>query len=198
MADVTHLIVTDEGEHRVLLESPQVPGLFFGRPTRTEFVHDYQQVLRDVGVTGFVRSHRHRRFTSPEGQEYLVRFADGDGIEERLEVISRLHRALATDQRSQMLSAPAAPTGEVVFVAVAPGDTIGDLADQMYGERDVLVVAAAVADEHLFNTYMASGDRSDFPGWHTVSERGWNRETTVSEVMRDLASAPSSDRRLLV
>ncbi len=198
MADVTHVIVTNEEEHGFLLESPQLPGLFFGRLTEAQFRRDYQKVLRNVGVTGFVRAHNQQRFKSPDGQEYLIRVAEGDEVQERLEVVNRIHRALATEQGRDMLSVPTAPTGEVIFVAAAATDTIGDLADQMYDERDAIVVAAAVAEQHLFNTVLASGDRAAFPGWHSVEERGWNRETTVSEMMRHLASASNEERRLLV
>lgn len=76
MAEATHMVVTDEGEYGWSAQSPQLPGFVYGRRTLTEFMWDYHDTLRTAGVTGRVLGHPQRRFVSPEGDEYLIRFAE--------------------------------------------------------------------------------------------------------------------------
>ena len=116
-----------------------------GRATYTEFAADYKQVLRDVGVTGKVQAHRQTRGETPEGVEYLLRAAEGPDYPERKEALDRIERLLALDDRQDLLDREPTPTGEVLFVGVAPSDTLGDLIDQMYDTADALVMCANIA-----------------------------------------------------
>jgi hypothetical protein len=180
----THLIVTNEGEQGFFAESPQLPGLAFGRPTQTEFLRDYKKLLDDLGVTGSVRGHKQVRGATPDGHEFLLRWAEGDHAAERLEVVDRLRRLVMDEAAREDLfdDMEPNPMGEVVFVAVAAVDTLGDVMDQMYEERDAIVLSAAVADRGVWCMQMVSraGGRE---GWSSVEERGWTRDTTISEVL---------------
>lgn len=188
MGDVpTNVIVTQDAEHGPYLESPQVPGFTFGRPTETEFQRDYRAALLEVGVTGVVLGHRQQRFFTDEDVEYVIRFAESGDRAARLDVVRRLQQILATEDRHELLRGPQAATGEVVFVVVLPDDTLGDLMDQMWGERDAIVMVMGVAENGIFTSSFASADQ-DHPDWQSAGERGWNRDTTVAEMAREFAA----------
>lgn len=194
-SEVTHLVVTrsDEGW---FAESPRVLGLAMGRPTETEFRRDYRKVLRDVGVSGAVQGHVQGPGVTPEGREYLIRWAEGPDLAERLELGRRLEAVLDTDQRVDVLNVEPTATGEVVFVMALASDTLGFFMDQLFDERDALVLCASVAEQGLFTLTLASG-KARTEGWATPAECGWDRETTVTQLLVDEA-AGRRPQRLLV
>lgn len=195
---VTHLIVTVEpADAGYSAESPQLPGFVMGRSTYTEFAADYRQVLRDIGVTGKVQAHRQTRGETPEGVEFLLRAAEGEDYPERQEALSRVERLLATEDRQDALNTQPIPTGEVLFVGVAPHDTLGDVIDQMYDTADALVLCANVADQGLFMMTLLSGNAVEDDDWQTLHQSGWTRATTVSEMLQS-ATAGRRPPRLLV
>jgi hypothetical protein len=198
VAAVTHVIVTAEpGDAGYSAESPQIPGFVMGRATYTEFAADFKQVLRDVGVTGKVQAHRQARGETPEGVEYLLRAAEGTDYPERKEALDRIERLLALDDRHDLLDREPTPTGEVLFVGVAPNDTLGDVIDQMYDAADALAMCANIAENGVLTMTILSGHAADAKGWQTLEESGWTRDTTVSEVLRT-TSAGRRPPRLLV
>lgn len=183
----TNVIITHDEEYGPYLESPQVPGFTFGRPTETEFQRDYRKALQDAGVTGVVVGHHQSRHVTREDVEYVVRFAEAGDRDARREVVNRLGQILATDDRHQLLRTPTVATGEVVFVVVLPEDTLGDLMDQMYGERDAMVMVMGVADSGIFTSSFASSEEQH-PGWQSAADRGWDRDTTVAQMAREFAA----------
>ncbi len=189
--EVTHLIITFDDQHGLAAESPQVPGFFLGRPTETEFVRDYRTVLHDIGVRGRVQAHKQTRGVTAAGREFLLRFAEGPGIEDRIELLDRVKRVLATEQADDMLDTETTPMGEVVFVAALPQDRLAVFMDQLYDDGDALVISASVAEEALFTMTLASG-RHATAGWESLEQHGWTRETTISELLLQWAR---DDRR---
>lgn len=183
---VTHLLVTDEGTYGLSGESPQVPGLCLGRPTQALFLQDYQAVLGDIGVHGKVQVHKQVRGQTADGREYLFRWADGSQTPERLEVVRRIEGVLGTAQAGALLDTATTPMGEVVLVAALPSDELGSFIDQMYTDADAIVICAAIADQGLFSITLAIG-RQDAPGWESLEEQGWSRETTISQLLREWA-----------
>jgi hypothetical protein len=197
MADDYHVIVTHEGEYGFTLESPQLPGFAFARPTMTEFRRDYRDALAFAGVSGTVFAHRQQRFTSPEGVEYLIRQAENGDQDARMEVVTRLQGLLAGEQRFELLTDAETTAGEVVFVAAAPADRMRAVADQLDGRGDRIILAAAVAENGLWTVRVASGDAAG-PQWKTLEERGLTLDTTVADVMKALSAGEARHERLLV
>lgn len=198
-AEVTHLIVTREPDKGMSAESPQLRGLCFGRPTETEFRRDYRAVLKDIGVGGTVRAHVQTRGVTTTGREFLLRCAEGPDMAERLEVLRRVELILRTDhidQAADMLNTETTATGEVVFVAALPADTLGFFMAQMYDEADVLVICASVAEQAVFTMTLASG-KGDAEGWSRLDASGWDRNTTISQVLTDDASGRRVQRLLV-
>jgi hypothetical protein len=196
VADITHLIVTREHGFGYSAESPQIPGLCFGRPTEAEFRRDYQGVLQDLGVRGKVIAHLQTRGVVADGQEFVIRCADDEHKQDRLEVARRIEALLSMDRASDLLSTETTPMGEVVFAAAVPSDDLGLFMDQLYDENDALVISAAVADHGLFTMTLASGKRSG-EGWGTLDEHGWDRATTISQLLRDAARGRQPQRILV-
>lgn len=195
----THLLVTHEPDTGGFsLQSPQLPGFTMGRPTMTEMHRDYTQVLVDLGVDGVVRAHRQERGSTPEGGEFILREAEGPDFEDRQEVLARVRAVLNSEDRHSLMNSVATVTGEVMFVAVLPFDTLGWLIDQMYAGNDAVVLCSAVAEQVLWTMTLISGDAqgSVGRGLQTLEESGWTRETTISQVLRDDASG--RNRRVLV
>lgn len=192
----THVLVTRDADG-YFAESPQVPGLAFGRATETEFRRDFQAVLKNVGVTGRVLAHLQTRAVTDDGREYLIRCAEGPQMSDRREVAARIERCL-TDraQAADMLDTETTPMGEVVFAAAVPADCLGLFMEQMYDEDDALVIAAAVAEQGLFTMTLASGERSG-EGWETLKEFGWSAETTISQLLVEWSRSPAQHRVLV-
>lgn len=196
LAEVTHVLVTKDADG-LFAESPQVPGLCFGRPTEMEFRRDFQPVLTSIGVHGLVLAHWQERGVAPNGQEYLIRWAEGPDVSDRIEVSRRIQALLAVPKlAAEMLDVEKTPMGEVVFVAAVPSDTLGSLMDQLYEADDALVICAAVADRGVFTMTMASG-RHELEGWDTLDRYGWSRETTVSQLLVDAARGRRAERLLV-
>ncbi len=186
----THIIVTAEGDYGWSMQSPQLPGFVFARPTRTEFLADYQKALRIEGVAGEVVSHHQQRFVSPEGAEYLIRVADGIDNAERLPIMHQLVAVMGTDQRFSSLAEDRARlrTGEVLFVCVLASDTIGWLMEQMDPRGDVLNAALGVAEVMVLTTQFARGETR--PDWGSLDEMGWSLDTTMATVAADQSKTP--------
>jgi hypothetical protein len=193
--EVTHVFITKDPDG-FFGESPQIPGFCYGRPTETEFRRDFQSVLKDVGVRGQVQAHFQTRGVIEDGREFVLRFADGAGKAERIEVTERVERCLRSDQAADMLSTTTTPMGEVVFVAALPADTLGMFMDQLYDKDDALVISAAVADDGLFTMTLASGVRTE-DGWESVSDYGWTRETRVSQLLMESSRGRRVERVLV-
>ena len=189
---VTHVFVTNEREHGYSMDSPQVPGLVFGRNTETEFRAEYQQVLHDVGVRGRVTGHTQLRIQAFDGSECLIRFMQGETEAERKAVAVHVERLVKSAERcSEFLGdLMPSPTGEYVFVACLATDTLGWLIDQLNPRGDVLTAVVGVADVMLAATQLASGITVD---WPPIYELGWTREMTL----QDLLQRRPSERPLL-
>ena len=93
--------MTWKGDAGLSAVSPQLPGFSYGRPTRTEFIADYEKLWRDAGVLGDVLGHEQRRFASPEGTEYVIRVAKDEHNAERTELAWASRGALETELRHQ-------------------------------------------------------------------------------------------------
>ncbi len=196
VADLTHILVTKDTEG-FFAESPQVPGLCFGRSTEAEFRRDLQPVLQGVGVQGRVQAHLQKRGVTAVGQEFLLRWAEGPELPDRLEVSRRVERLLNTsDLALDLVSTERTPMGEIVFVMAVPADTLGTFMDQLYEGGDAMVICAALADSGVFMMTLASG-KQDAPGWDRLERFGWSRATAISELLVDNARGRRT-RRLLV
>lgn len=193
---VTHLLVTQEPDGSYSMESPQVPGFTMGRGTVTEIISDLEKVLRDVGVTGPFKTHQQVRGYTAEGEEFIFRVADGPDQAERREVMDRVRAILGGDDRHDMMTMVAGPTGEVVFVAAMPNDTVGDLIDQMHPSRDAIVMCVPVIDRGVWSMALYSGDLDKFdePA-ESLEAWGWDRDTKLSQVVREDAAG---SRRIVV
>lgn len=191
-----HLIVTDEGDFGVSVRSPQIDGFELGRPTLKEAQKDVVRVLRDLGVTGQVAIHEERRYVSPEGSEFTIRFrADAEDRPLRLETAWRLEAMMGTEQRLQVFQdAEPNPMGEIAFICLLPKDPVAEVVAQM-DERDAVVLAVSVADQGIWTmTFMSSPDATD---WPTLAEQGITDDSTVQDLMRQADSVPVPRRALV-
>lgn len=189
---MTHVFVTNEREHGYSMDSPQVPGLVFGRNTETEFRADYQKVLYEVGVRGSVVGHTQLRIEAFDGSECLIRFMEGDTEAERRTIAVQVERLVKSAERcSEFLDdLEQSPTGEYVFVACLATDTVGWLIDQLNPRGDVLTAVIGVAEVMLAATQIASGVTVD---WPPIEDLGWTRAMTI----QDLLQRRPSERPLL-
>jgi hypothetical protein len=193
---VTHLLVTQEPDGSFSVESPQLPGFIMGRGTATELARDLEGVLVDLGVTGPLRTHRQVRGHTVEGEEFVFRFAVGPDEAERREVLDRVQAILNGDDRHKMMTMVSGPTGEAVFVVAMPNDTVGDLIDQMFPERDALVMCVPVIDRGVWSMALYSGDLDSFDEpTESLEASGWTRNTPISQVVREDAAGR---KRILV
>jgi hypothetical protein len=178
----THIIVTSEGEYGWSMQSPQLPGFVFARPTHAELLRDYRKALQIQGVTGRVIGHHQYRFATPEGDEYLIRVADGEDAPERQLVMNQLLGVMTTEQRFDSFKENVGRlvTGEVAFVCVLANDTIGWLAEQMDPRGEVLNAALNVAGSMVLTTQLAAGRATE--GWQSLEDMGWSLDTTMSTV----------------
>jgi hypothetical protein len=196
VAEVTHVIVTNEGDYGWSAQSPQIPGFVYGRPTLTEFKKDYTKTLRDVGVAGPVLGHQQRRHETPEGAEYVIRFAEDGLREDRIAVAHRLEQIMLTDQRHDLMLNATTESGEVIFVCVVASDTLGFVIDQMDERGDVVTIAAAVADNGVYTTQLGAEVTHSHPDWTTLGELGQGRDTTISELMLEMSGRRPEQRAL--
>lgn len=65
----------------------------------------------------------------------------------------------------------------------------------MYDEADVLVICASVAEQAVFTMTLASG-KADAEG-SRLDASGWDRDTTISQVLKDDASGRRVQRLLV-
>lgn len=185
----TNLIVTQEPDGSFSMESPQLPGFTMGRGTATELKRDYEHVLRELGVSGPTTTHRQVRGFTAEGEEFVFRVKQGPDTDDRRELMDRVRAILGGDDRHQLMTMVAGPTGEVVLVAAMPNDTVGDLIDQMYPSRDAIVICSPVIDRGVWTMAFYSGDLDSFADpVQSIEESGWDRNTTVSQVVNESAA----------
>jgi hypothetical protein len=195
MAERLHLVFVDEGEYGASMHSPQVPGLVFGRPDARALLYELNDTLAFADAPDLPREiHEERRGVSPEGNEYLIRFAAPPEPHHavRLGCAARLERALTVDgQRQDMLAGPTLVTGEVLYICVLASDTVGWIADQLEpGETGI--AAVTVADQYIWTAPLSNGGQ--LPGAEPLSSLGLTDASTVSDWM-SVVSASHSARR---
>lgn len=191
MADLYNLLVTDDEDEGIVMTSPQIPGLIFGRPTRQEFLREYRDAIRWAGVkSGKLIGHWQKRGLTPNGDEYVIRWQTGENFKEadRLEVANTLNRNLASGQSAilgMLDELEPTATGEYQFVVCLSEDTVGWLVDQLRPDGDVVIAAMGVAGVMVAMTQIATGEDI---GWPSLDELGYSRETTMGEMLSSQGS----------
>jgi hypothetical protein len=166
------------------VSSPQVPGLVGGSNSDEELNSDLPGLLRFAGVDTdglSVRFHQEVVMPTPNG-DLVCRVTRDGHFNERCEVAERIRQALTVKaQRDDMFDVPRTPTGEVLYICTVPTDTIRWCAEQLHPAGEGATVAACVADEMVWATYISNGLD---PGGHPLEYFGFSLDTTVSEMMR--------------
>ena len=195
MHDVIDIVVVQEDEGYGAF-SPQLPGFAYGRPTLTEFKKELDGAVRFAGGAKHVRMHMENHTWDDDGREIVVRWAEDDHRDERMEVAKRIQAAMSVPkQRQELLDKPTDRTGALVFVCAVAGDTLRRFADQLDEAADVLVIAAAVAEDFIWTSQIAaSASHSD---WVSLESMGASLETTVGEWMRIIGTQRSNSKVLV-
>lgn len=179
MHDVIDIVVVEEDDGYGAF-SPQLPGFAYGRPTLTEFKNELAGAVRFAGGAKQVRLHMEKHTWDEDGREVVVRWAEDEHRDERLEVAKRVYAALTvSEQRERLLDSATDRAGAVVFVCAVSGDTLGRFADQLDEAGDALVIAVAVADQLIWTSQM--GSTGAHPDWVSLTSMGASLETTVGE-----------------
>lgn len=179
MHDVIDIVVVEEDEGYGAF-SPQLPGFAYGRPTLTEFKNELAGAVRFAGGAKQVRLHMEKHTWDEGGREVVVRWAEDEHRDERLEVAKRIYAALTvSEQRERLLDSATDRAGAVVFVCAVSGDTLGRFADQLDEAGNAVVIAVAVADELIWTSQM--GSTGAHPDWVSLASMGASLETTVGE-----------------
>lgn len=179
MHDVIDIVVVEEDDGYGAF-SPQLPGFAYGRPTLTEFKNELAGAVRFAGGAKQVRLHMEKHTWDEDGREVVVRWAEDEHRDERLEVAKRVYAALTvSEQRERLLDSATDRAGAVVFVCAVSGDTLGRFADQLDEAGDALVIAVAVADQLIWTSQM--GSTGAHPDWVSLASMGASLETTVGE-----------------
>ena len=179
MHDVVDIVVVEEDDGYGAF-SPQLPGFAYGRPTLTEFKNELAGAVRFAGGAKQVRLHMEKHTWDEDGREVVVRWAEDEHRDERLEVAKRVYAALTvSEQRERLLDSATDRAGAVVFVCAVSGDTLGRFADQLDEAGDALVIAVAVADQLIWTSQM--GSTGAHPDWVSLTSMGASLETTVGE-----------------
>lgn len=179
MHDVIDIVVVEEDDGYGAF-SPQLPGFAYGRPTLTEFKNELAGAVRFAGGAKQVRLHMEKHTWNEDGREVVVRWAEDEHRDERLEVAKRVYAALTvSEQRERLLDSATDRAGAVVFVCAVSGDTLGRFADQLDEAGDALVIAVAVADQLIWTSQM--GSTGAHPDWVSLTSMGASLETTVGE-----------------
>lgn len=179
MHDVIDIVVVEEDEGYAAF-SPQLPGFAYGRPTLTEFKKELAGAVRFAGGAKQIRVHMEKHTWDEGGREVVVRWAEDEHRDERLEVANRIYAALTvSEQRERLLDSATDRAGAVVFVCAVSGDTLGRFADQLDEAGNALVIAVAVADELIWTSQM--GSTGAHPDWVSLASMGASLETTVGE-----------------
>jgi len=177
--DVVDIVVVEEDDGYGAF-SPQLPGFAYGRPTLTEFKNELAGAVRFAGGAKQVRLHMEKHTWDEDGREVVVRWAEDEHRDERLEVAKRVYAALTvSEQRERLLDSATDRAGAVVFVCAVSGDTLGRFADQLDEAGDALVIAVAVADQLIWTSQM--GSTGAHPDWVSLTSMGASLETTVGE-----------------
>ena len=179
MHDVIDIVVVEEDDGYGAF-SPQLPGFAYGRPTLTEFKNELAGAVRFAGGAKQIRLHMEKHTWDEDGREVVVRWAEDEHRDERLEVAKRVYAALTvSEQRERLLDSATDRAGAVVFVCAVSGDTLGRFADQLDEAGDALVIAVAVADQLIWTSQM--GSTGAHPDWVSLTSMGASLETTVGE-----------------
>jgi len=177
--DVIDIVVVEEDDGYGAF-SPQLPGFAYGRPTLTEFKNELAGAVRFAGGAKQIRLHMEKHTWDEDGREVVVRWAEDEHRDERLEVAKRVYAALTvSEQRERLLDSATDRAGAVVFVCAVSGDTLGRFADQLDEAGDALVIAVAVADQLIWTSQM--GSTGAHPDWVSLTSMGASLETTVGE-----------------
>lgn len=163
--------------------SPSAPGLFVAAPTdeglRERLAPAVRFWARESGVSGSVQYIVHLEHVLADG--LVVRVAQDERRDDRHEVFKRVAAALTIPEQAEaMHSAPLSSSGDPVFVAVTPQDTMGWIVAQMASD-DYLIAAAAIADELFVTFYVTNASEG-------VTDEAEDRapDVTVAEVIRDM------------
>ena len=195
MHDVIDIVVVEEDAGYGAF-SPQLPGFAYGRPTLTEFKNEQAAAVRFAGGAKQVRMHMEKHTWDEGGREVVVRWAEDEHREERLEVAQRIDAALTgSEQRERLLDGATDRAGAVVFVCAVACDALGRFADQLDEAGDALVIVVGVADELIWTSQI--GSTGAHPDWASLASMGASLETTVGEWVR-LVGAQRFGAKVLV
>jgi hypothetical protein len=190
--DVIDIVVVEEDEGFGAF-SPQLPGFAYGRQTLTEFKNELAGAVRFAGGANQVRLHMEKHAWVEGGREVVVRWAEDEHRDERLEVAQRIYAALTVSERGErLLDSATDRAGAVVFVCAVVGDTLGRFADQLDEAGDALVIAVAVADQLVWTSQL--GSTGAHPDWVSLASMGASLETTVGEWVRIVGAQRSGSK----
>lgn len=197
---VNLIVLTPAGDEDAwTVYSPQVEGFSGGRESMVELQQDLRNMLQFAGVEPTVKVQVHtEKVYEADNCEYVIRVANDDLAESRVNTARRLQGALAVPgQCEDLLDAPRTRTGEVLFICAEPTDRIEDLAAQLHPGGDAAVIVAPVAEDLIWTSHFTnSGDL--LTGARPIEQLGWSADMTVSEIMRADSMPSGGPQRVLL
>lgn len=186
-----HAIITTYGNDAFGLHSPQLPNLFAGTNNLAEYQGDaLLQLLSDAGAPeAYTLITHHQRYLRTGDHELFIRLCQDSNPRrhaQRLEAIRTLHAVLDSSQDLIEQSATN-KTGEHLFIATCPSDTVGWIADQLGNDSDASIVCH-VGPRALFSI--------DISTRHDSDGDPLDRATTIQELMDDARLQWATDEKL--
>lgn len=194
-----HVVYTDFGDHGWGISSPQIPNLVGGRRSIATAMADTPMILAWCGIhEGSYTLHRHEQkyAVSPDGHEFLIRFAE-EGSDERVPATGRaLYSAETGEHLEDMPRMPKLQTGEHLVIAVLASDRLGWILDQLApGEGAYLQYYAG--EDAMYGVPMYNNDLD--AGRGTLLEKlELTRESTVREMIDRIVASEVTGLRVAI
>jgi len=183
---VTHLIMRQEDGYAVY--SPQLPELMAVYASTAAAGKDLAEALEWAGWDRAGRLVQHNEVVR-QGGDIILRWAQDEHAERRIEVAERLSRAMTVpEQLAEMLAAPRGRAGSALFICCVATDTLGWVTDQLDSRGEVAAAVTCVAEDLIYTAYFAAG--VDDLDWRAIDEWGWTRETTIGEMILSESESP--------
>ncbi|MFC3299603.1 hypothetical protein FJV46_10520 [Arthrobacter agilis] len=199
MADL-HLIFTDYEQFGYAVTSPQIPGLVAAYDTMAEALGQVPALEALVDSSATTWLHEQKVASTPDGDEYLVRFLgidqDEAAKEQRNACVGRMLASIESGTiDDSSWRKPQLRTGERLLVCVAPTDLLGWCLDQLTDDEGMTLQM----NPHTDIVYgVAMLKEGSMPNAKSLEELGLARGSTVQNLFDKVIAAEVSDLKISV